>query len=157
LYGLRKDCNNYYIKALYPFHPEKHIAVTEQSFLKCPVILAVPSKKGIFIHAFTDDTQCIFYMDSSFNCHDISLADNSDNKIDRAQAEQEKAMLLKNAEQLKKELQERDAMIESARRQYAELMETATRYKAEAQKWHELAYKKDARPIPGERLLSDEW
>ena len=118
--------------------------------MKSPAIFALPSNQDILICAFTDDMQCIFYMDNNFNCHDISRTDDNHDKIDRT-------VLLKNVEQLKKELHDRDAIIESIKLQYAELMDTASRYKAEAEKWHEIAYKKDARPVPGERLLLDEW
>ena len=142
--------NNFYLKALCPFQPEKHIVVPDKNFLKSPAILALPSNQGILICAFTNDTQCVLYMDSNFNCHDISRTDDNDDKID-------KTVLLKNVEQLQKELHERDAIIESIKRQYAELMDTASKYKAEAEKWHDLAYKKDVRPVPGERLLSDDW
>lgn len=149
--------NNYYIKALFPLYPEKHITVTDKSFSACPVILAFPAGKGILIHAFVENTPHLFYMDHSFCCREIDIfSDNSDKTV-KAQADSEKSALLEKTAQLQKELQERDAIIESIKQQYENLMETASRYKAEAEKWHEIACKQDVRPLPGERLLLDEW
>jgi len=47
--------------------------------------------------------------------------------------------------------------IESICTQYNDLMNTATRYREEAARWHDIAYKKNTKPIPGESLLADNW
>lgn len=51
----------------------------------------------------------------------------------------------------------RDSIIENVKVQYEELMNTALKYKEEAARWYEIAHKKDIRPIPGERLITDSW
>lgn len=53
--------------------------------------------------------------------------------------------------------QTQNETLESIRAQYNELMDTATRYREEAVRWHDIACKRDARPIPGESLIADNW
>lgn len=59
--------------------------------------------------------------------------------------------------ELHAQAQSHNETIESIRAQYNELMETATRYREEAVRWHEIACKKEAKPIPGENLIADAW
>lgn len=59
--------------------------------------------------------------------------------------------------ELEANVREHGRMIESIRAQYDELMGTATRYREEAAKWHQIACSRDTKPLPGERLLMDEW
>lgn len=59
--------------------------------------------------------------------------------------------------ELHTQAQSHNETIESIRAQYNELMETATRYREEAVRWHDIACKKEAKPIPGESLIADAW
>lgn len=58
---------------------------------------------------------------------------------------------------LQSQEQTHNATIESVRAQYSELMNTATRYREEAARWHGIAHRRDAKPIPGESLITDSW
>lgn len=59
--------------------------------------------------------------------------------------------------ELNTQTQSHNETIESIRAQYNELMETASRYREEAARWHDIAYKREAKPIPGESLIADTW
>ncbi|MCM1325077.1 MAG: hypothetical protein NC094_09750 [Bacteroidales bacterium] len=74
-------------------------------------------------------------------------------------------LLFKDLQERNKELeseihakeQAHSETLESIRAQYNELMETAIRYKNEAARWHDIACRKEVKPVPGESLIADSW
>lgn len=166
-YVIKNPLNDTYcLKALFPFEVQRHILLPERCFTDVPEIKVLCSKGHMLVDAADGESQLILCFDAemTYAVWDGTGADEDAlEKIKQSAAaceERLKALQGQKAhleEELEKIKQEKDQIIASIRAQYEELMDTALKYKEDAAKWHELAYKRDARPIPGERLLSDSW
>ncbi|MCM1050164.1 MAG: hypothetical protein NC433_17260 [Clostridiales bacterium] len=137
-------------------------ALGEAVFSSLPILRILPVGTALFIHLTHDMEEFIFTINESLQCnklvseHSISLEElteykeksrKSDEILSMTQTELDKNKeLLANTQtqisKLQSELSSRDQLIQSIRRQYEELMDTATKYREEAVKWHSRFYGK---------------
>ncbi|MCM1190893.1 MAG: ELKS/Rab6-interacting/CAST family protein [Butyrivibrio sp.] len=171
------------LKALFPFELQRHIMLPEKNFAGCPDVNIVYSENYMLVCAEDEASRLILYFDRDIRC---SLLENPE-ELKQALADRDKeAAGLKQAladrdkeaaglrqaladreeetEELKQALADceeqlagKDSVIENIKAQYEELMNTALKYKEEAARWYEIAHRRDARPIPGEHLITDSW
>lgn len=162
-YVIKNPINEAYcLKALFPFDVQRHIMLPEKSFESCPDVNIVYSENYMLVYADDDASRLALYFDSQINCTVLESRDESTEQISRL-----KQSLTDSGEQISRlkqsladreeQLAEKDDIIENIKAQYEELMDTAMKYREEAAKWHEIAHKKDVRPIPGEHLVTDNW
>lgn len=186
-YAVRNPVNDTYsLKVLCPFQSGRHILLPEGSFEGCPDISALHSGNRLLVYAgdgaarqvlcFHDDLQYSVLEDTekslqaeqAFSACEAQLAEREERLSEcetklaerEAQLEERGVRLSEREAQLAEQdiqLAERDRVIDHIRAQYEELMDTALKYREEAAKWHEIACRREARPIPGEKLLEDNW
>lgn len=138
----------YSLKCLFPFDVRRHVMLPEKCFQSCPEVNILYSEEHMLVYAWDDASQLLLLFDAGLGCSVLDADGESAGQI---------LTLRQSLAELEEQLAERDRIIESIKVQYAELMDTALKYKAEAARWYETAHKKDSRPIPGESLISDNW
>lgn len=134
----------------------------EGIFATLPSLRILPVGEMLLIHLSHDTEEFIFTIDESLQCsklmpeHSVPLEElteykeksrKSDEMLSIAQTELNKSKeLLANTQtqisKLQSDIAARDQLIQSIRRQYEELMDTATKYREEAVKWHSKFYGK---------------
>lgn len=148
-YVIKNPINDAYcLKVLFPFDVQRHIMLPEKCFDNCPDVNIVYSENNMLVYAEDEASRLILYFDTHFNYSVLESRDESTEQISK---------LKQSLADCEEQLAERDSIIENIKAQYGELMDTAMKYREEAAKWHEIAHKKDIRPIPGERLVTDNW
>ncbi|MCM1056805.1 MAG: D52 family tumor protein [Firmicutes bacterium] len=152
----------YCLKALFPFEPQRHIILPEKCFDSRPEINAVNSENNMLVCAEDGASRLTLYFDRDIRCSVLESAEEwkqalAEREEKAAKLEQALAGCEERAAEVKRRLADRDSVIENIKAQYEELMNTALKYKEEAARWYEIAHKRDARPIPGEHLITDSW
>ncbi|MCM1185794.1 MAG: hypothetical protein NC251_05800 [Lachnoclostridium sp.] len=142
------------------------------------LILDVSSQETQILFALNPDLELVIYPSDSplletqlqdvqqkLNLVSETLHD-TQQELDKVSAQlAEEKLLSRDLKAQKEELenqlhakeQAHGEILESIRAQYNELMETAVRYRDEAARWHDIARRKDAKPVPGENLIADSW
>ncbi|MCM1175672.1 MAG: hypothetical protein NC341_11565 [Blautia sp.] len=134
----------------------------EAVFASLPALSILPAGAALLVYLSHDTEKFIFTIDESLRCdklmpeHSIPLKElaqykeesrKSHETLSLAQTEldESKELLTKAQAQISKlqsDISARDQLIQSIRRQYEELMDTATKYREEAVKWHNKFYGK---------------
>ena len=116
--------DTYLLKSVFPMQKEKKLNLSV-SFSDVPMIYPLISGTKAFLSIIAGTEISFWQIHNSQKISRLSLMDENtpDDK------------LLHEISRLQKELSIRDTMLESAKHQYNELMETATKYREEAIKW----------------------
>lgn len=150
--------NSYCLKALLPFQPEQKLSPPraplsekaspavpgEAVFSSLPSLHILSAGDSLLVCLSHETEEYVFSIDKSLQCD--PLCKNSE-MLSHTQTELDKSKALlaemqKQISQLQSDLSSRDQLIESIRRQYEELMDTAMKYREEATKWHNKFYGK---------------
>lgn len=145
------------------FSTQTESAITgEAIFPSLPTLHILPVGASLLVRLCLDTEEFTFSINESLQCSKL-IPESSVPFEDLAQYKEEnrktaemlslaQTKLDKNKElfadtqnqiaQLQSNLSERDRIIQSIRRQYEELMDTATKYREEAIKWHDKFYRK---------------
>lgn len=150
--------NSYCLKSLLPLQPEQKLSLpgtlfssketpdvpSEVVFRSLPALHLLPVGEALLVHLSYDTEEFIFSINESLQCDKLSK---NLEMPSPAQAELDKnkellAEMQKQISELQSDLLGRDQLIQSIRRQYEELMDTAIKYRDEAVKWHNKFYGK---------------
>lgn len=143
LYFIKNPLNDtYLLKSIFPEHPTHKLPISA-IFQNKPTIYSTFSNNRMFLHITAGDHIEFWQIDKDWNAIKLSFFDKNALTDLYAKAQAEYDIRLKEAlmeqtkilEKAKQEISQRDAIIESAKRQYNELMDTATKYRDEAIKW----------------------
>lgn len=125
IYAVKNPINNtYFIKGILPFEKEQSFSVPDtfssvsniNYLISDRLILSIYCKNQSHIYEVTKDFQCIPYKENSISEEEIKP--------------------------YKDEIKQQKDIIESIKKQYEELMQTAYRYREEAIKWQNKFYSK---------------
>ncbi|MCM1388046.1 MAG: hypothetical protein NC231_12020 [Bacillus sp. (in: Bacteria)] len=148
--------NSFCFKALLPFEPEQKLilpgtlfssnkeassAPDEAVFSSLPTLQIVSSGTMLLLHLSHDTEEFIFSIDESLQCEKLIPA----SSMPVQEPDNSKELLLQTQNQIAKlqsELSTRDQLIQSIRKQYEELMDTAMKYRDESVKWYNKFYGK---------------
>ena len=163
-YFVKNPVNEHYLlKCIFPDNTDKRLLFSEE-FTDTPVINLVPTTQILYLHLHTQENNFTLQIDESLSyCKlmphtTLTTQETSqyENRIAQLTADHAKelqyqqhqceeklaslALQLKKelsleTEQLRSEIAKRNAIIDSAKRQYDELMNTAIKYRDEAIKW----------------------
>lgn len=143
------------LKCVFPDQPEKRLLFTEE-FSDTPIIRLVASSDYLYVHIQTNQDTYTLQIDDTLHCCRLlphttltteeakqyelrirQLSTEHDAKLRQQQLTFEQQLKEQSAQndQLRLELTKRNALIDSARHQYDELMNTAIQYRNEAIKW----------------------
>lgn len=159
-YGVKNPVSgDYSLKALFPLEPQRYLALPEIHFARCPKLSVLYREQGLLLYAGDGEVRQVLSFDADLNYTVWENAEDCQRACAELEGRLSELCAEKNllTEQLKRLGAEKDSVLESVRQQYGELMETALKYKEEAARWYEAAHKRETGPIPGERLLTDEW
>ncbi|MBE5877989.1 MAG: hypothetical protein E7290_14045 [Lachnospiraceae bacterium] len=137
------------IKCICPFYPDAKLSIPHQ-FSILPTLHLIPFSNGLILVIESDEDAKMLFIQNNFCIMPLHY-DDTDYKamIEKLQSEhsQKQHELEKNfsmkLNQLSAQIAKRDKLIESAKVQYNELMETAIKYRDEAVKWRNKFYKED--------------
>ena len=144
--------HSYSVKCVFPFQQEVHVTIPD-SFPILPKVAVFPADDYVFINIYNDFFHKILKMDAQYQCSVLGNREDFEEERNEMHA-QEMDALNGTMDKLKEDLHiketqliERDkllrsqnAMIESAKKQYNELMDVASQYREEAIKWRSKFY-----------------
>ena len=163
-YLVKNPVNEHYLlKCIFPDNTDKRLPFSEE-FTDISVINLVPTTKNLYLHLHTKENNFTLQIDESLSYCQLmphttlttQEASQYENRITQLTADHTKELqhqqhqceeklasltlqlkkeLSKETEQLRSEIAKRNAIIDSAKRQYDELMNTAIKYRDEAIKW----------------------
>ncbi len=163
-YFVKNPVNEHYLlKCVFPDNTDKRLLFSEE-FEDTPVINLVPTSKNLYLHLHSLESNYTLQLDESLsycrlmpqNTLTTKEASQYENRIQQLTDEhikelqqqqlhfekqlssmnsQLKKELSEETEQFRSEIAKRNAIIDSAKRQYDELMNTAIKYRDEAIKW----------------------
>lgn len=163
-YFVKNPVNEHYLlKCVFPDNTDKRLVFSEE-FADTPVINLVSASKNLYLHLHSLESNYTLQLDESLsycrlmpeNTLTTQEASQYENRIQQLTDEhikelqqqqlhfekqlssmnsQLKKELSEETEQLRSEIAKRNAIIDSAKRQYDELMNTAIKYRDEAIKW----------------------
>lgn len=156
-YFLKNPVNNSYcLKSVLPFQPEQKLLLPgtlfssetapsdsgEAVFSSLPTLRILSMGGTLLVHLSHDREEFIFTISESLRCDKL---DKTQETLSFTQAELDKSKELlteaqKQISKLQSDLSGRDELIQSIRKQYEELMDTAMKYRDEAVKWHDKFY-----------------
>lgn len=149
-YVIKNPANDAYcLRAFFPFETGRNIELPKKEFRYSPKIHITCSQYDMLVSVGEETTELVFSLDA-----DMRFTVWKEHNADEERRYRE---LEKENREKDRILAEKEAVIKSIKQQYEELMDTALKYKQEAAKWYEMAYKKEAGHIPGEHLLMDQW
>ncbi len=137
------------IKCICPFYPDAQISIPHQ-FSILPTPHLIPFSKGLILVIESDEDVEMLFIQNTFSItplhyNDIdykTMLETLQSEHSQKQRELEKSFSMQLT-QLSAQINKRDKLIESAKVQYNELMETAIKYRDEAIKWRNKFYKED--------------
>ncbi len=148
--------NSYCLKSLLPLEPEQKFllpgtlfsstetpsASGEAVFRSLPALHILSAGGSLLVCLSHDMEEFIFTINESLKCDKLSKTREMDSAT-QTELNKNKELLTETQKQLSKlqsELSGRDQLIQSIRKQYEELMDTAMKYREEAVKWHNKFY-----------------
>lgn len=158
--------NSYSVKCVFPFQNDISFTIPD-SFPLLPKLNVFPSDDYVFINIYNDFYHKILQMDSKYQCNILGSrqdfageqSENLQEKIEQLEQQieeqdsaiKEQDVVIKDQESTIKEqnslllekenaLRNQSTMIESAKKQYNELMDVASQYRKEAIKWRSKFY-----------------
>lgn len=144
--------HSYSVKCVFPFRNDISFTIPD-SFPLLPKLKVFAAEDYVFINICGDFFHKILQMDKEYQCQtlgnrqDFTEEQNESyqQEIERLEQtiEEQTSVIQQRDEQLEEKenaLRNRDAMIESAKRQYNELMDVANQYRDEAIKWRSKFY-----------------
>lgn len=152
--------NSYCMKSICPFEQERTVLL-HKNFSVVPMLHFCPLTNGLLVVMEEAEREEIVYIHNDYTVMQLSsFEEELSNRIEHMQAEHmAKMQTVENnytsqlakteagfsaqITALKSELYKKNKMIESAKIQYNELMDTATKYRDEALKWREKFYRED--------------
>ncbi len=136
----------YILKYTYPFEPT-HTIHDLHTLPSLPTIHHIPFENGTLLSCHTHTDSYLFYLENKDLFHDVKiktfheeLSEADENKKIIQEKDNEISNRKNEIISLKKELSEKNTIIESITRQYNTLMDTAYRYREEAEKWYTKYY-----------------
>ena len=136
----------YILKYTRPFEPT-HIIHEVHTFSSLPTVHHIPFEKGTLLSCFTHADTYVFKLEEKDLFYEVKIKSLPEELIESDKnkkiiLEKENEILNRNNEllSLKKEVSEKDNIIESITGQYNALMDTAYRYREEAEKWYTKYY-----------------
>ena len=124
---------------------KKDIPTAIPAFTTLPVIYSFLCNDGLFLFC-KSDAEHYYEIDENNILNPVHIISNSILDEFDAKEIQHHLLLQKEQEQnniLKRKIAEQDAIIESIKQQYEDLMNTALQYREEAAKWHNKYYSKN--------------
>ena len=136
--------NTYQMRLCFPLE-KKDIPVAIPAFTILPIIHSFLCNNGLFLFCKSDEEH-YYEIDENNILNPVHIISNS--LLDEFDAKEIQHHLLLQKEQeqnniLKRKIAEQDAIIESIKQQYEDLMNTALQYREEAAKWHNKYYSKN--------------
>ena len=144
--------NSYSVKCVFPFQNDISFTIPD-SFPLLPKLIVIPADDYVFINIYNDFYHKILQMDTEYQCHTLGSrqdfteerSEDFKQKIEQLeqQIEEQNSMIDNLESQLEEKenaLRNQSAMIESATKQYNELMDVASQYRDEAVKWRSKFY-----------------
>lgn len=144
--------NSYSVKCIFPFQNDISFTIPD-SFPLLPKLMVFPADDYVFINIYNDFYHKILQMDTRYQCHTLG----SRQDFAEEQSEDLRQKIKQLEQQIEKQnsvIEQQDAflsekenalrnqstMIESAKKQYNELMDVASQYREEAIKWRSKFY-----------------
>lgn len=124
--------DSYCLKCILPFNEDKVMDIN-QSFAVLPNLSVMFNTKLAIVNVCTNDTSVIFVVDEQLNITKL-VSEKMITNIDKKNIDK-KNIDNKKIDKLQQEIKQRDEIIESIKKQYNELMDTANQYRNEAIKW----------------------
>ena len=154
---------SYCLKGLFPLDDTSALSLPDERFSDMPAFHIIMLRNSMIVYLGDGKKELIFRLNENLVCETLvsepqlkgrykellsqSKADIDAQKLELgqtkenlSQAQEELAAVREQASKYAAELDMRDKLIESIKKQYNELMDTATQYRAEAIKWHDKYY-----------------
>lgn len=144
--------NSYSVKCVFPFQNDISFTIPD-SFPLLPKLIVIPADDYVFINIYNDFYHKILQMDAQYQCNTLGSrqdfqeerSEDFKQKIEQLELQiEDQSSIIEKQESLLEEkenaLRNQNSMIESAKKQYNELMDVASQYREEAIKWRSKFY-----------------